>query len=135
MIVKNEAALIVRCLNSVRNLVDYVLISDTGSTDGTQDTIRGWLTDTGIPGAVFDDPWVDFAHNRNIILHRLQGIPNIDYSMMMDADDLIEYQENFNLEQFKTDLTADHYFASIRLSDVYYARILLCSTRHPYASS
>ena len=132
MIVKNEAALIVRCLNSLRSLVDYVLISDTGSTDGTQDTIRGWLMDTGIPGAVFDDPWVDFAHNRNIILHRLQGIPNIDYSMMMDADDLIEYEENFNLEQFKTDLTADHYFVSIRLSDVYYARILLCSTRHPY---
>ncbi|TRX03046.1 hypothetical protein EKO24_001825 [Candidatus Methylobacter oryzae] len=132
MIVKNEAALIMRCLDSVRSLVDYVLVSDTGSTDGTQDMIRGWLTDTGIPGTVFDDPWVDFAHNRNVILSRLQRIPNIDYSMMMDADDFIEYEEDFNPEQFKTGLTADHYFVSIRLNDVYYARILLCSTRQPY---
>ncbi len=40
MIVKDEAAVIERCLDSVRPLIDYVLIEDTGSTDRTQKIIR-----------------------------------------------------------------------------------------------
>jgi len=43
MIVKNEAAVIERCLASVRPLIDTWVISDTGSTDGTQDLIRADL--------------------------------------------------------------------------------------------
>jgi glycosyltransferase involved in cell wall biosynthesis len=43
MIVKNEARVILRCLESVRPLADYFLIEDTGSTDDTQDIIRNWL--------------------------------------------------------------------------------------------
>lgn len=35
MIVKNEAKVIDRCLNSVRGLVDDIIIVDTGSTDST----------------------------------------------------------------------------------------------------
>ncbi|MGW8788902.1 glycosyltransferase, partial [Heyndrickxia sporothermodurans] len=37
MIVKNEASVIRRCLDSVRPLIDTWVIIDTGSTDGTQD--------------------------------------------------------------------------------------------------
>ena len=39
MIVKNEAPVIRRCLDSVRSLIDYWVIVDTGSTDGTQDIV------------------------------------------------------------------------------------------------
>ncbi|HBD39264.1 MAG TPA: family 2 glycosyl transferase, partial [Cupriavidus sp.] len=40
MIVKNEAAVIERCLRAVRPHIHAWAISDTGSTDGTQDIIR-----------------------------------------------------------------------------------------------
>ncbi|MEU5316418.1 glycosyltransferase [Streptomyces sp. NPDC021056] len=40
MIVKNEAHVIRRCLESVLPLVDTWVILDTGSPDGTQDIIR-----------------------------------------------------------------------------------------------
>ena len=40
MIVKDEAAIICGCLNSVRPIIDYVLICDTGSTDNTKEVIN-----------------------------------------------------------------------------------------------
>ena len=40
MIVKNESKIIKRCLDSVKDHIDYWVIVDTGSTDGTQDIIK-----------------------------------------------------------------------------------------------
>src|SRR3990167_6567765 len=65
MIVKNEAHVIERCLESVLPLIDSWVILDTGSTDGTQDVIRNFFAQRGIPGELFESPWVNFAHNRN----------------------------------------------------------------------
>lgn len=36
MIVKNEEKILSRCLNSVKGLVDEIIIVDTGSTDKTK---------------------------------------------------------------------------------------------------
>jgi glycosyltransferase involved in cell wall biosynthesis len=62
MIVKNEARVIRRCLDSARPIIDFWVIVDTGSTDGTQEAIRRHLD--GLPGELIERPWVDFAHNR-----------------------------------------------------------------------
>ena len=40
MIVKNEEKFIQGCLESVKSIVDDIIIVDTGSTDGTLDLIR-----------------------------------------------------------------------------------------------
>ncbi|MEZ0108660.1 glycosyltransferase involved in cell wall biosynthesis [Catenulispora sp. EB89] len=82
MIVKNEAAVIERCLASVRGLVDYWVVSDTGSTDGTQDLIRAALAD--VPGELHEDPWRDFGHNRSLNLEHARG--KGDYLLLVDAD-------------------------------------------------
>ena len=38
MIVKNEEEVLARCLDSVRDLADEIVIVDTGSTDGARET-------------------------------------------------------------------------------------------------
>ena len=42
MIVKDEEAVLARCLDSVRALVDEVIIVDTGSTDRTAQIAAAW---------------------------------------------------------------------------------------------
>ena len=80
MIVKNEEAVLGRCLESAADLVDEIVIVDTGSTDGTKDVARRF-TDK-----LFDFPWVDdFAAARNFSFDQASG----DYCMWLDADDVI----------------------------------------------
>jgi glycosyltransferase involved in cell wall biosynthesis len=105
MIVKNEAPVICRCLEAVRPLIDYWVIVDTGSIDGTQNTIRAFFHD--LPGELHERPWVDFAHNRSeaLALARNHG----DYSLIIDADDVLELPPGFKLPY----LNADSYAVEI----------------------
>ncbi len=82
MIVRNESAVIERCLASVRDLIDTWVISDTGSTDGTQELIRGSLR--GIPGELHEEAWQDFGHNRSLNIAHARG--KADYLLLVDAD-------------------------------------------------
>ncbi|MFF5768554.1 glycosyltransferase [Streptomyces tanashiensis] len=88
MIVKNEAAVIERCLASVRGLVDTWVISDTGSTDGTQELIRKALD--GIPGELHEETWVNFGHNRSLNIAHALG--RADYLLLLDADHVLRQE-------------------------------------------
>lgn len=86
MIVRDEAKALVAALRSCRELIDYWVICDTGSTDGTQSVIRDELH--GIPGELHEDAWVDFGHNRNRLIERAQG--RSEYLLLLDADETVE---------------------------------------------
>ncbi len=109
MIVKNEAHCIERCLKSAMPLVDFVLIVDTGSIDGTQDVVRRFLEEHNIPGAVINEPWRDFAWNRSHALAELRKHDNIDYCMMIDADEALEFDPDFDAIKCKQSLCHDSY--------------------------
>lgn len=104
MIVKNEAHLIVQTLSHLSRFIrfDYWAINDNGSTDGTQDLIRGFFKEAGIPGELDETPWQDFAYNRTIAFNVAFG--KTDYVFVWDADD--EIYGNF---KFPDTLDADSY--------------------------
>lgn len=87
MIVKNETAVLARLFQSVRNYIDYYVIVDTGSTDGTQDFIRKWMADAGIPGEVHEREWVNFGHNRQQALELAVAADRADWLLFIDADE------------------------------------------------
>jgi tetratricopeptide (TPR) repeat protein len=82
MIVRNEARVIERCLRSVLPLIDYWVICDTGSTDGTPELITKLLA--GVPGELHHRPWRDFGSNRTEVLNLGRG--TADYLLLIDAD-------------------------------------------------
>ncbi|MDE3056198.1 MAG: glycosyltransferase family 2 protein [Verrucomicrobiota bacterium] len=93
MIVKNEAAVIEKCLESVKPLIDSWCIVDTGSTDATCELIE--KTMEGIPGELHLRPWVDFQHNRNEALELARG--KADYLFFIDADEQLVFEDSFSL--------------------------------------
>ena len=122
MIVKNEAHIIRRCLDSALPLLDYVLIVDTGSNDGTQQVIRDFLLEKNLPGEVLDEPWQNFAYNRSFALQKLRDHQDIDYGLMIDADEVLMYEAGFNAERFKRRLVSDIYDVQTCYSNIVYMR-------------
>ena len=107
MIVKNETKVIERCLASVLPLIDHWVIVDTGSTDGTQEKIRDFFNNVGISGELHEIPWKDFAFNRSKALELAKD--KADYSLMIDADEVLVFEPNFDPDAFKKTLVADIY--------------------------
>jgi glycosyltransferase involved in cell wall biosynthesis len=120
MIVKNEAKVIARCLESVKPLVDAWVIVDTGSTDGTQAIIRSVMAD--IPGELHERPWQNFGHNRSeaIELARAHTSPG-DYLFVIDADDVVAFPPRFVFPK----LTKDSYQLRVEDAGTSYLRIHL----------
>jgi glycosyltransferase involved in cell wall biosynthesis len=93
MIVKNEAPVVRRCIDSVKPLISHWVIVDTGSTDGTQQIVRDALSD--IPGELHERPWKDFGHNRTEALELARG--KAAYSLVIDADEVLQIPAQFRM--------------------------------------
>lgn len=80
LIVKNEERFLGTCLRSLKDLVDEVVVVDTGSTDRTRDIAIA-------EGArVYDRPWTgDFAAARNEAIDLARG----DWILYIDADERV----------------------------------------------
>ena len=133
MIVKNETKVIRQCLESTLPLIDYILIVDTGSTDGTQEMIRDFLAHHSIEGTVIDEPWRDFAYNRSFALERLREVAQVDYALVIDADDSLELDVGFDPISFKAQMSHDLYDVQIRHGSITHYRPQLFSNRLPFS--
>src|SRR5258705_5420185 len=90
MIVRNEAAVVRRCLEFVKPYISYWVISDTGSTDATKEIIRETLRH--IPGELHEDTWVNFGYNRTINIRRARS--RADYLLLMNADEVLNVNDS-----------------------------------------
>lgn len=96
MIVKNEEKVLPRILKPMKEIVDKILICDTGSTDRTKEIIREFTAE------VYDFPWKnDFSAARNFISEKV----STDYWMWLDADDMITQENLYRLKQLKETLS------------------------------
>ncbi|GBF74544.1 glycosyl transferase [Paenibacillus sp. 598K] len=95
MIVKNEEAVLARCLESVGAVADEIVIVDTGSTDRTVEIARQF-TDR-----IFHFDWIDdFAAARNYAFAQASQ----PYILWLDADDILLQQDQQKLLELKSSL-------------------------------
>jgi glycosyltransferase involved in cell wall biosynthesis/Flp pilus assembly protein TadD/GT2 family glycosyltransferase/ferredoxin len=85
MIVKDEENDIANCLHSVRDVVDEIVVVDTGSSDRTMDIAK-------VFGAkVIEVPWEgDFAAARNVYLKHATA----DWILVLDADEVVATKDH-----------------------------------------
>jgi glycosyltransferase involved in cell wall biosynthesis len=132
MIVKDEAHIIQRCLDSVKPLIDYVYIADTGSTDNTVGIVNKWMQRHSIPGKVVHHGWKNFASNRTRVLEEVRELSHIDYTLLIDADEILEYDYGVDLKEFKKHMSHDLYRICCRYGSVEYMRDNLLRNKLPY---
>ena len=80
LIVKNEETVLENCLNSIKNLVDEIIIVDTGSIDNTKSIAKKYTN------KIYDFEWCnDFSKARNYCF----SFATKDYILWLDADDIL----------------------------------------------
>ena len=129
MIVKNESKVIERCLASILPVIDHWIIIDTGSTDGTQEKIKKFFDNVGIPGKLYEKPWKNFGHNRSEALELARENKDIDYCLMIDSDEVLQFDSGFDPDKFKESLTADLYNVFAFYGNTRYHRPQLTSNK------
>lgn len=110
MIVKNEEQVLARCLDSIADLMDEIIIVDTGSTDRTKE-IAAHYTD-----GIYDYPWSgDFSAARNYASSKA----TMEYIYTADADEMLDEQNHDRLRDLKKVLLPE-----IEIVQMYYCNEL-----------
>jgi len=92
MIVRDEEEVMARCLSSVKDAVDEIIIVDTGSTDKTKEIAASFNA------KVFDFKWINhFSDARNYSFDQATS----DYILWLDADDILEPEDTATLKELK----------------------------------
>lgn len=118
MIVKNEEKILGRCLDSIADLVDEIIIADTGSTDATRE-IAGRYTKH-----VYEFRWVDdFSAARNFVFSKAA----MEYIYSADADEVLSEENRERFRRMKETLLPD-----IEIVQMKYANQLQFGTVYNY---
>lgn len=93
MIVKNEEAVLARCLDGIADLMDEIIIIDTGSTDRTKEIAARYTS------RIYDYKWTnDFSAARNYSFSKA----GMDYIYTADADEVLDAENHERFLRLKS---------------------------------
>ena len=102
MIVKNEEKYIAKSIDSVKNIVNEIVIVDTGSTDSTLEILKNYNV------KLYNYKWEnDFASARNFAINKVKS----DWILFLDADEILDEASKDNLINYinRTNLDGCHF--------------------------
>lgn len=104
LITKDEEKNIFRCLKSIRDIADEIILVDTGSTDNTLNIAKEFKC------RIFQIEWQDdFSSARNYALEKAEG----QWILMIDADEEFLKEDKKNLQELLANAQAEGYFVQI----------------------
>lgn len=134
-ICKDESHVIGKMLESAKNIVDLIVVNDTGSTDGTQDIIKKFGEDNNIPTYVFERAFDDFEKSRNHAMQKLRDVvgelgwdPTKVHGFWFDCDETLIIDPKFDKSQFKNDL----YMINTYIGQMKYTRNTFFKVSKPF---
>jgi glycosyltransferase involved in cell wall biosynthesis len=130
--VANEAPTITRMLESCYKHIDYWVIQDNGSKDGTQDIIRNFFKEKNIPGFLYEIEWQFPGYNRDHTLQEcLKSDHGCDWILRMDADERLQVDDDFDWS-ILDDTSVDSYNLVAETGDLKYFRTWFWNARRPW---
>ncbi|MCF8567760.1 glycosyltransferase [Alicyclobacillus tolerans] len=110
-IVKDDHLLVRKMLDSVVDVVDEIVIADTGSTDPTIQIIEDFMKDHSGLVKLLHYEWTnDFAAARNFTIENATG----DWILVLDADEFLDEHEKKGLRPFLEQTAGDGVFIKLR---------------------
>lgn len=95
MIVRNQEKPLSKCLSSVKDIADEIIIVDIGSQDNTKSAAAKY------PAKIFDFIWNDnFSDARNFSFSKAA----MDYILWLDADEIISEHDYHEFISLKNDM-------------------------------
>ena len=135
IIVKDESHCILGMLNSIKPVVDLIIVNDTGSTDGTQDLIRKFGEDNNITTKVVDRAFDNFENSRNHAMEvarqtvdELGWNRNECWTFWVDADETMVVDKSFDKQKLDKDL----YMINTFIGQMKYTRNTFARTSKPF---
>lgn len=90
LITKNEADRVERCLDSIKDIADEIIVFDSGSTDNTVQIVRRY-TDK-----VWETDWPGFGAQKQRALDQA----TMDWVLAIDADEALDEELQISLQEF-----------------------------------
>lgn len=91
MIVKNEEKYLKKCLNNIKDLINNIIIVDTGSTDNTIEIAREFNA------KIYNYKWTnDFSEARNFSISKATS----KWILILDADEILDIESKDKLINF-----------------------------------
>ena len=132
-IMKNEAHVAHRMLDSIKPIIDGIVVIDTGSTDDSINIVKKWGQDNGIETHVFERPFDNFENSRNFSFEKAREMflnrdNNTYYNFWLDFDETLEILPNFNKQRIDKDL----YMFTTYINNMKYTRNEMCRLDKPF---
>lgn len=109
-IMKNEAHVLTRMLNSIKGFADGICMVDTGSTDDSIEILKTWGKDNDIETYVYERPFDNFENSRNYSIQKAKEAflskkdGHTYYGFWLDADEMLVIDPKFSKQKCVLDL-------------------------------
>jgi glycosyltransferase involved in cell wall biosynthesis len=120
---KNEATVMKRMLESCYKYIDFFVVQNNGSTDGTDIIVKEFFEEKNIPGFMYnvEEGWVGFGWNRDHLIQVCQNIDHgCDWILKMDCDEVLEVDEDFDWTLIDDTSIQSFHIAAVSGSCIYY---------------
>ena len=132
---KNEAPVLRRMLDSTLGYCDYYVMQNNGSTDGSEEIARQFLTDNNLQGEIYfcEEGWQGFGWNRDHLIRYCQEKTNhgCDWILKMDCDEILEVDDNFDWSLIEDYETPGFHITAVAGTTVYH-RCWMWNARMPW---